>query len=194
MEALFGLFGVLVGGAASFVGTYYAHKWSMEKEREQWDRQQKAENNKLAREELKLARTHLLEIYSNAIYYLTIYVTEDFRPIDEDSDDAPPMSDEERKQHFLDVRKNRQSYYLEAQRYVLLLLPNLTNTNDSDLKEFEKLLNSFIEDMGYDAIELRNLIVKLARSDQRLKEGISSLSLGGLTNLLPEKPKEKEIQ
>jgi hypothetical protein len=193
MEGLSALITGFVGVAGSVLGAYFAHKWSLDKEREQWNRQQEAENKKSLVEELKSGRARLLEIYNNAIHYLTAYMTQHYRPIDEEYDDAPAMTDEERKQHFLDVRTSQESYYLEAQKYVLLLSLNLRDVSDADLKRFNELFDEFI-DLSGDTGELRNLLVKFARNDRRLREEITPIDLDRLSHLLLQKPKVKEIE
>jgi hypothetical protein len=171
MEALSGLLGALIGGVLSFVGTYFAHKWNMVREREQWNNIQAAEDKKLVREESKLATTQLFEVYSNAIHYLTMYQTESFKPIDKEYDDVSPISEEEETKRFLDARKNKQLYYLEAQKYLWQLSVKLEDIEEPDLIKFEEELQLFIKDFGGDIEELRNLVVKFARNDKRLKNG-----------------------
>jgi hypothetical protein len=188
------LIGALVGGLLSFLGTFYAHKWNMEKEREQWDRQQKAEADKSLKEESKLAKMHLLEAYTNAIHYLTRYVTEHFRPINREDDEVDPMSPEEETQHFLDSKKNKRLYYLETQKYLLHLSLFIQDIDKSDLKTFEEFFNSFVGEMeDLDAWEFRNFLVRLVKDDRRLKGGVTSFSLSGLPNSLPPKPVANEI-
>ncbi len=195
MEALIGLGGAFIGGLLSFLGTFYAHKWNMEKEREQWNRQRRLETEKSLKEESKLAKMHLLEAYTNAIHYLTRYETEHFRPIEREFDEVAPMSPEEETQHFLDSKKNKQLYYLETQKYLLHLSLFIQDIDKSDLKTFEEFFNSFVGEMEVsDAREFRSFLVRLVKDDRRLKGGVTYFSLSGLPNSLPPKPLVNEIE
>ena len=58
IAAICSLFGVLIGALVGFVGQWY----SMRKQREHWEREHHAEQEKWLRDKLQ-------EIYSNSIYY-----------------------------------------------------------------------------------------------------------------------------
>ncbi len=195
MEAFIGLGGVFIGGLLSFLGTFYAHKWNMEKEREQWNRQQQVETEKSLKEESKLAKMHLLGAYTNAIHYLTRCGTEFFTPITREDDEVEPMSPAEETQHFLDSKKNKQLYYLETQKYLLHLSLFIQDIDKSDLKTFEEFFDSFVGEMNEpEALEFRSFLVRLAKDDRRLKGGVTSFSLSGLPNSLPLKAVVNEIE
>jgi hypothetical protein len=99
-----------------------------------------------------------------------MYIVEHFEPIDDE--DIGSMSEDEKKAYYLESINNRKSYYLEAQRYLWLLSLNLKDVDNSDLLKFEEMLKEFIED-SYNGEDLRQLVLKFARNDSRLKGGMA---------------------
>ena len=161
------LIGTILGGLLTLSGNLLANYLNIRKEREQWERQQRAEQQKLAREEQKLARSQLFEIYNNSIRHLSMFIVE---PYSESSEEDAPMSE------------NKKTYYLEAQRWLWLLSLNLGNVDTPDLKTFEEELKNFFEgSYSADTEVLRDLVVKFAKHDPRLKEGMALIKYDGAT-------------
>lgn len=156
----------LIGGLVTLGGTYLANYFTLRREREQWERQQRVEREKLGREERERAREQLREIYSNCIRGLSTYLDAPSYP---DEDDYDMTTSEGRKQYQQDWEARaeiRNKYYVEAQHWLWLLSINLEDVEEDELSKFNEELRLFIEDRGVN--ELREIILSLARNDSRL--------------------------
>ncbi len=71
---------ILIGGfVAIFSGvvlSYLNHRWSVEKEQNQWQRQHTLEVEKLSREQQKQNREQLIDAYNNSLFYLSKFLVE----------------------------------------------------------------------------------------------------------------------
>ncbi len=65
------LLATAAGGILTLAGQWMTNHYSLNKEREQWERQQRAEKEKAEREEKQKRAAELREIYSDCIHHLS---------------------------------------------------------------------------------------------------------------------------
>src|ERR1700754_341980 len=92
------LLGSLFGGFFALYGTYLSNRLTLRREREQWERQQLAEREKLMREEEARVRERLREVYQNCIHSLTQYANIPYGY--DPTESGQPVSEEDRKKRL----------------------------------------------------------------------------------------------
>ncbi len=161
---------ILIGGFVAILSgvvlSYLNHRWSVEKEHKQWQRQQTLEFEKLSREQQKQNREQLIDAYNNSLFYLSKFLVERAPYYHE-----PEEEDTREYQEKYETCKNRlNGHFLETQRYLWVLFINLKNVNDTDMQEFENKFKEFIEDRDRDTAEdLQSMVIRFATQDDRLQ-------------------------
>lgn len=183
------LLGSLFGGFFALYGTYLSNRLTLRRDKEQWERQQQAEREKLMREEEGRARERLREIYENCIHNLTQYMNVPYGY--DPADGGQPISEEDRKKRIEeDARYEREhaKYQAEMRRWLWELLINLPSPEKESPAEYA-IENFFSGQRGqFDADDLLAFVLQSARNDPRLK-----IKVGRVAELPPSdsaKPKE----
>ena len=173
---------ILIGGfVAIFSGvvlSYLNHRWSVEKEQKQWQRQHTLEIEKLSREQQKQNREQLIDAYNNSLFYLSKFLVERVPYYHE-----PEEEDTQEYQERYEIYRNTlNGHFLEAQKYLWLLFINLKNVDENDIKNFESKFKEFIE--NHDTAEdLQSMVIKFATQDDRLQpKEFSSTSINLLNS------------
>ncbi len=183
------LLGSLFGGFFALSGTYLSNRLTLRRDKEQWERQQQAEREKLMREEEERARERLREVYENCINNLTQYMNVPYGY--DPADDGQPISEEDRKKRIEEdarYERERAKYQAEVRRWLWELLINLPSPEKDSRAEYA-VEDFFSGQRGqFDADDLLAFVLQSARNDPRLK-----IKVGRVGELPPSdsaKPKE----